>query len=68
MLSVSNRLKLAGIWPRVLRLWSRAIRAVVEKMQATETNVSQPAVTPRTISMVPRSRTDASEQIVRNSA
>jgi hypothetical protein len=32
----------------------------VEKMQAT--NVSQPAVPPRTISMVPPSRTDASEQ------
>ena len=41
-----------------------AIRAVVEKMQATETNVSQPAVPSRTISTLPRSRTDASKQIV----
>jgi hypothetical protein len=44
----SRRLRFAGIWPRLLRLRSRAIRAVVEKINAAEANVPQLAVTPRT--------------------
>jgi hypothetical protein len=44
-----------------------AISAVVEKMQATETNVPQCAIPSRTISILPRSRTDASKQIVSDS-
>jgi hypothetical protein len=64
---VSDQL-IVGIWPRGLRLWSRAIRAVVEKMQATETNVSQPCCSSQNSSMVPGSPADASRQIVQGSA
>ena len=45
-----------------------AIRAVVEKMQGTERTSRSLLFPPRTIWIVPRSRTDASKQIVVNSA